>query len=329
VRAVVVDGFGADAVARLHWVPQPRPAPDQVRVRVVYASVNPADRKCQRGWMLPYPQFRPELPFVLGFDGAGVVDAVGADVGSVRVGDRVFLRVNQMAGMHGTFAELVCVTASDTAPMPDGLGFLAAATVPVAGVTAWQMVTRFGRVAAGQRVLVNGGAGGVGSFAIQFARHAGARVAATSGPANLDYLASLGAQLGIDYRGGDIGAALASWSPGGVDVLLDTVNIDGLPGAAAMVRPGGAVVGVVTLGAERPYQDPGLAANGVRHVHATVAREAARADMTAIGELLAGGAVAAPATEVVALESAPEALDRIGAGHVRGKLVLAIAPEGV
>jgi NADPH:quinone reductase-like Zn-dependent oxidoreductase len=329
VRAVVVDGFGEESVARLDEVPQPRPGADQVRVRVAYASVNPADRKCQLGWMLPYPQFRPQLPFVLGFDGAGVVDAIGADVASVRVGDRVVMRVNQMAGMHGTFADQVCVTASDTAPMPDGLDFLTAATVPVAGVTAWQLVTRYGRVASGQHVLVNGGAGGVGSYAIQFARNAGAHVAATCGPANLDYLTSLGCELAIDYRNSDVGAAVAAWSGGGLDVLLDAVNIDGLAGAHTMLRPGGSVVGVVTLGAQRPYQDAGLAGRGARHVEATVARDEARADMTAIGEMLAGNAVVPPAIEVVPLESAAEALRRIGAGHVRGKLVLAVAPERV
>jgi NADPH:quinone reductase-like Zn-dependent oxidoreductase len=91
VRAVVIDGFGEDAVAWLGEMPDPQPVRDQVRVRVAYASVNPADRKCQCGWMLPYPQFRPQLPFVLSFDGAG---AVGADVATVRVGDRVFMRVN-------------------------------------------------------------------------------------------------------------------------------------------------------------------------------------------------------------------------------------------
>jgi NADPH:quinone reductase len=329
MRAVVVDGFGEDAVAHLDKVPEPEPAPDQVRVRVVYASVNPADRKCQRGWMLPFPQFRPELPFVLGFDGAGVVDMVGSDVESVRSGDRVFMRVNQMTGMHGTFAELVCVTASDTAPIPDGLDFLTAATVPVAGVTAWQSITKYGNVTAGQRVLVNGGAGGVGSFAIQFARNAGARVAATSGPANLPYLRSLGCELAVDYRGEDVAAAVAAWSGGGLDVLLDTVNIAGLAQAADMMRPGGAVVAVVTLGVEAPYGHAGLAERRVRYVRATVARHEARADMTAIGELLASKAVSPPAIEVVPLEAAPEALDRIGEGHVRGKVALAVAAEGV
>jgi NADPH2:quinone reductase len=228
-----------------------------------------------------------------------------------------------MTGMHGTFADLVCVTASDTAPVPDGLDFL------TAGVTAWQLVTKYGRVAAGQHVLVNGGAEGVGSFAIQFARNAGAHVAATSGPANLDYLGSLGCGLSIDYRGEDIGAAVAAWSTEGLDVLLDAVNVDGLAGAAAMIRPGGTVVAAVTLGTERPYQDAGLTDRGVRHVEATVARDEARADMTVIGELLADKAVVPPETEVVPLESAAEALRWIGAGHVRGKLVLAVAPERV
>jgi NADPH:quinone reductase-like Zn-dependent oxidoreductase len=278
--------------------------------------------------MVPFASFRPRVPFVLGFDGAGVVDAVGADVDSVRVGERVFLRVNQMSGMHGTFADLVCVTASDTAPVPDGLDLLAAATVPVAGVTAWQLVAKYGGVTAGQHVLVNGGAGGVGSFAIQFARHAGAHVAATSGRHNLDYLGSLGCELAIDYRGQDLVVAVEGWSPGGLDVLLDTVNIDGVADVARLLRPGGSVVTVVTLGVPAPYPEGELDRRGARRVEGSVARHEARADMAAIGDLLATGAVRPPTTEVLPLEAAPEALERIGAGHVRGKLVLALAPEG-
>jgi NADPH:quinone reductase-like Zn-dependent oxidoreductase len=217
------------------------------------------------------------------------------------------------------------VAASDTAPVPAGLNLLAAATVPVAGVTAWQMVTKYATVSKGQRVLVNGGAGGVGSYAIQFAVAAGARVAATSGPANLGYLSDLGCERAVDYRSENLRAAMADWAPDGVDTIIDTVNTAGVDDALAIVRPGGAIVGVVTLGARPPYPGAELGARGVRFVDATVRRDEASADMAIIGGLLADRTVSPPAIELLPMADAPAALDRVRAGHVRGKLVLEIA----
>jgi NADPH:quinone reductase-like Zn-dependent oxidoreductase len=324
VRAVVVDAFGEDARPRLADVPIREPGYRQVRLRMKYASVNPADWKCQRGWMLPFPQFRPSRPFVLGFDGVGVVDAVGAAVRQLHVGQRLFVRVNQMIGQHGTFAETVCADVSDTAPVPDLVPSPPAATVPVAGVTAWQAVMKYAALRPGQRVLVNGGAGGVGSYAVQFARRAGALVAATCGPGNLDYMRSLGVQCAIDYRNQDVRAEVARWAPHGLDMLLDTVNTDGVPGASGMLKAGGVVIGVLTLGTKIPYADGELAA---RYISATVKREEASADMSAIGGLLARGAIRPPHLEVFRLDEAADLLDRVRGGHVRGKVVLAIEPD--
>jgi len=324
MRAVVVDSFGPYAHARLARVPIPDPGPGQVRVRVAYASVNPADWKCQNGWMTPFEQFRPSLPFGLGFDGAGLIDAVAADVTVREIGQRVFLRVNQMIGQHGSFADRVCLAATDTAQVPATLDLLVAATVPVAGVTAWQMVGKYGQVRAGQQVLVNGGSGGVGSFAIGFARAAGAQVAATSGPDNLEYLRELGCERVVNYRTGSLREAMAEWAPAGIDAVIDTVNMDGMPDAPAITRRNGAVVGVVTLGAPPSYRWEELAQAGVRFVAATVKRDEAAADMAGIGALLASGTVRSPAIELLPLASAAAALDRIAAGHVRGKIVLEI-----
>jgi NADPH2:quinone reductase len=326
MRAVVVDRFAPDGVARLGWAPVPEPGPGQIRVRVAYASVNPADWKCQTGWMLGFEQFRPSLPFGLGFDGAGVVDELGPGAAAREVGDRVFLRVNQMAGQHGSFAEYVCVAVADTAPIPATVNLLPAATVPVAGVTAWQSVAKYAAVQAGQQVLINGGAGGVGSYAIQFAVVAGARVAATSGPTNLDYLRELGCERAVDYRSENLCVAMAEWAPGGVDKLIDTVNTAGVADATTIVRPGGAIIAVMTLGEPAPYPAGELDARGVRFVDATVRRDEAAADMVVIGGLLADGTVSPPAIELLPLAQAPAALDRVRAGHVRGKLVLEIAP---
>ena len=324
MRALVVDTVGEHSTPRITDLPVVEPTCDQVRVRIEYASVNPADWKCRSGWMLRFPQFQPQFPFVLGFDGVGVVDAVGHDVIDVRVDDRVCVRANQMTGQHGTFAETTCVARSDTAPIPDSVCAAAAATIPVAGVTAYQSIVKYARVAPGQLVLVNGAAGGVGSYAVQLAKHAGARVAGTCGPDNVDYLRELGCEHVIDYRTEDIHRALAAWAPDGVDILLDTVHAEGVPEVASLLRPGGIVVGIVTLGATRPYDDAELRSLGRRFVEATVKRDEARADMIALGRLLASGAIRPPAIEILPFEQAITALNRIGGGHVRGKIVLTV-----
>jgi NADPH:quinone reductase-like Zn-dependent oxidoreductase len=328
VRAIVVDRVGPDARPRIAEVPVATPGAGEVLVRVEFASINPADWKCRSGWMLPFPQFRPDSPFVLGFDGVGAVVAIGTDVDDVRIGDRVCVRANQMTGQNGTFAETVCVARSDTAPIPDELPGEHAATIPVAGVTAYQSITKYARVAPGQRVLVNGAAGGVGSYAVQLAVHAGARVAGTCGADNAAYLRELGCEYVINYRTQNIRDAARVWAEGGVHVLLDTVNVGGVPNAGELLRPGGVVVGVVTLGADQPYRDEELRPYGSRFVAATVKRDEARADMITLARLLADGSIRPPAVEVISFDEAPRALDRIGAGHVRGKIVVAIGGAG-
>lgn len=324
MRALVVDGVGPRCEPRIADVPPTEPQADQVSVRMQFASVNPADWKCLNGWMLPYPQFRPQFPFVLGFDGVGVVTGVGRDVDDVRVGQRVCVRANQMTGQHGTFAETTCVARSDTAPVPDGVPGEHAATIPVAGVTAYQSITRHAPPLSGLRLLVNGAAGGVGSYAVQLGVRQGARVAGTCGPDNIRYLMDLGCEHVVNYRDGNIGPALAPWAPNGVDVLLDTVHVDGVPNATEILRPGGTVVGIVTLGPDRPYDDEELRRSGRRFIEATVNRREARADMIALGRLLADGQIRPPAIEVVPFEDAADALARVRAGHVRGKIVLSI-----
>jgi NADPH:quinone reductase-like Zn-dependent oxidoreductase len=323
MRALVVDDLGRDSRPRIADVPVHEPAPDQVAVRMQFASVNPADWKCLNGWMTPYPQFRPVFPFVLGFDGVGVVTAVGEDVDDLRVGVRVCVRANQMTGQHGTFAETVCVARSDAAPVPDAVAGEHAATIPVAGVTAHQSITRYARPLAGRHLLVNGAAGGVGSYAVQLAVLEGAHVAGTCGPQNVGYVAGLGCEHVINYREEDVRASVARWAPSGVDVLLDTVHVGGVDQVEHIVRPGGKVIGIVTLGPS-PYDDAALRRAGRSFVQATVNRSEAREDMIALGELLATGRIDPPQIEVVAFDDAPAALARVQAGHVRGKLVLSI-----
>ena len=329
MRAMTVAAFGPDARPALTTAPIPLPREGEAVVRMAFASVNPADWKCAEGWLRRFPQFKPQLPFGLGFDGAGVIAATGPGDTDLRIGDRVFVRGNQMNGDHGTFADYCRTTVDGLARVPDGVSLQDAATVPTAGLTAWQSLMRGGELRAGQSVLINGGSGGSGSFAGQFARAVGARVAATCGAGNLAYVRGLGADFVHDYRQAGLAEAVQAWAPGGVDLVLDTVNLAGGDGLLELVRPGGALVAIETLDLSTPRHDPAkAAARGVRLVEMTAIRARSTEDLTRIGELMAAEEVRAPETRVLPLAQAAEALAEVKAGHVRGKLLLEIGGEG-
>ncbi len=177
---------------------------------------------------------------MLGFDLAGVVAAVGPGVTRWQVGDQVFGMSNQRNGADGTYAEYCLASSELPAPLPEGWSCADAAGLPVAGSTGYGGMVDAGELQAGQTVLINGGAGGV---AIQIARALGARVAVTCSPKNFDYVTELGAELAIDYRGGDVVSPLRAWAPSGVNQVLDAVGLDTLlPHPEELVAPGGSYV---------------------------------------------------------------------------------------
>jgi len=181
----------------------------------------------------------------------------------------------------------------------------------------------------GQKVLVHGGAGGVGSYAIQLARHAGAEVAATCSAPNLEYVREYGATLAIDYRAGDPAAALARWAPEGVDLVLDAVGQGTLPGAVEMVRPGGRIAAVATLVAgESPHDAQRAAARGVQILPTMSDYARSPAQLRELVALSASGALRAPPLTLLPLAGAAEAQRRLQAGPARGKLVLQVAGAG-
>lgn len=326
MRTVAIERCGGVEQLRMMEVPRPQPGPGEILVRVAYAGVNPADWKCREGWLAPYFQYR--FPFVLGFDAAGVVARVGEGVIGFAVGDRIVACSKQGLGEGGSYAEYMLALAALAAPLPPGCGMAEAAALPTAGITAYEGVFESGRVQPGRRVLVHGGAGGVGSYAIQLARHAGARVAATCGPANLDYVRSLGAELAIDYRRGRIAEDLAAWAPQGVDLLLDAVGNGSLPRALELVRPGGVLAPVATLITDEPAHDAdGAAQRGVRIVPTMSSYQRSGAQLRELVRLFGEGNLRAPALTVLPLAHAAEAHALAQAGHVRGKLLLEVAGD--
>jgi NADPH:quinone reductase-like Zn-dependent oxidoreductase len=323
MRAMVLDGFGGPEVLHEATIERPSAAPNGVVVRVAYAGVNPADWKNREGWLAQFFEYR--FPFVLGFDAAGVIAEVGEGVTDLVVGDRVLTASNMGRGERGTYAEYVASDRERVVRLPDSVRLAEAAAMPTAGCTCWEALFDVGDVGAGSTVLINGGAGGMGSYAIQLATMVGARVAATCGPANLDYVRGLGAALAIDYRLGAVGQAVRAWAPGGVDLVVDTVGQGTLLDSIEMVKRGSVVTPIATLIADEPMPDPARAAELGVSVIPTMSNYANQErQLTALVDALAAGRIRAPQLEILPLAKVADAHRRIQAGHVRGKIVLEV-----
>jgi len=324
MRAMVLDRFGGPEVLRIAEIELPKAEAGGVVIRVCYAGVNPADWKAREGWLSRY--FNYQFPFVVGFDAAGTVVEVGEDVVGLAVGDRVVTASNQGRGERGSYAEHVAADQERVAKLPAHISFRDAATLPTAGMTAWETVFEVGQTRPGMKVLVNGGAGGTGSFAIQLAKMAGAEVAATCGPANLSYVRELGADLAIDYRQGQVIETVRAWAPDGIDLVVDTVGQGSLSEAIEVVKRGGIVAPIATLIADEAMPDLARAEQlGVRVIPTTSSFVNQGRQLRALVEALGTGRIRAPAIQVMPLEEAGEAQRLVAAGHVRGKILLQVA----
>jgi NADPH:quinone reductase len=216
MRAMVFDHNGEPEVMSLSEEPVPEPQDGEVLIRVGFAGVNPSDSKARSGESARagYRIRDFEFPFVVGMDAAGVVERTGSNANGFRQGDRVITWSAADGKTWGSYAEFMRVPVRNVSPMPKSLSFAQAAAVPVAALTAFQALfhAETGGLIPGQKVLIHGAAGGVGSFAVQFARSGGLLVAATCGPNNVAYVRSLRADRVIDYKTEDIGRAIRDWS---------------------------------------------------------------------------------------------------------------------
>jgi NADPH:quinone reductase len=254
VRAVLMTAAGGPEVLKLTDLPDPEIAGDHdVLVRLRAAGINPIDYKLRA-----HGTFGHTLPAILGWDGAGVVDRTGPAVTRVRPGDEVYFCDGGFGPTPGTYAELKVVDERYLARKPARLSFVEAAAAPLVTITAWEAMRERARVSAGQRVLVQAGAGGVGHMSVQIARLAGARVATTVTPGpKAELAASLGAELCIDYRNEDVGERLRAWTgTDGADVVHDTVGGKTFTACFTLVRPYGDLVSNV----ESPFQDAAVTA---------------------------------------------------------------------
>ncbi len=310
---MAIGGFGGPERLEPMSLSRPKPARGEVLIRAVAVGVNPVDWRIREGLMkdvLPH-----SFPVILGSDVAGIVDELGEGVSRLRKGDKVFAYARKPVVQWGTWAEFVAVAETSAAILPPRLLFEEAASVPLAALTAHQALARLS-VRPGDTLLVQAAAGGVGHFAVQMAKGQGAHVYGTAGTKNQEFVLGLGAAGAIDYTREDFREALRRFCPEGVDGVLDCVGGDALARSFDVLRTGGRLVSIV---------DPSvsaLAPPGIRAEFVFV--QPSGEQLEGIAGLFPRQKLTTHVSKIFALSDAVQALALSQAGHMRGKLVLAL-----
>jgi NADPH:quinone reductase-like Zn-dependent oxidoreductase len=332
MKAFFINRYGKSDVLTSGELPEPMVRDDDVLVQIHAAGVNPVDHKIRDGefkLLLPY-----KMPLILGTDLAGVVVRVGSRVRRFKAGDEVYARPDD--DRIGTFAELIAIKEDSLALKPANLSMEEAASIPLVALTAWQTLVEKGGLKKGQKVLIHAGSGGVGTIAIQLARHFNATVATTASAVNADMLKALGADIVIDYKKDDFSAKLE-----GYDLVIDTQGGDTLKRSLRVLKPGGKLIGI----AGPPDPDfaklrgmNGLVSLVMRLLSYGIRKAARRSGtsysfhfMTANGQQLAeitslieAGYIRPVVDRVFPFEETKQALDYVETGRTRGKVVIKV-----
>lgn len=332
MKAFVIDRYGSNSVVRAGELPEPDLRDDDVLVQIHAASVNPLDLKLRSGALklvLPY-----RLPLILGNDLAGIVVRVGARVRRFKPGDEVYARADQER--IGAFAEFIAVSEEALAFKPKSLNMEDAASIPLVGLTAWQALVEKANLKKGQKVLIHAGSGGVGTFAIQLAKHLGAYVATTTSAANRDWVKRLGADVVIDYKQEDFETMLHNY-----DVVLDTQGGATLMKSVSVLKRGGKLISI----SGPPDADFAKAAGvswlvrmvmsmlsyrirklAKRHQvgYAFLFMSANGEQLRRIAELIDAGSIRPVVDRIFPFASTPEALDYVETGRAKGKVVVKV-----
>jgi len=309
MKAVVAHEYGAPDVLKLEEVARPEPKEDEALVRVIASGVNPADPLTLSGKYAK--EWGTHLPLIPGYEIAGVIEKAGPRITTLKAGDAVY----GYPTFGGGWAEYVTVKEWEVAAKPKSLSFAEAAAVPMGALTAWQALVDAAQLHQGQTILIHGGSGGVGSFAIQIAKVRRARVIATASTANQDLLKQLGADVAIDYTKQKFEEIAKD-----VDCVLDPIGKDTLDRSYAVVKKGGLILALV--GQVDPLE---LKKHEIRAVGISVKPNAK--DLTEIAGLIDAGKIKPIVTQVRPLSEAIAAEQQAETHHTRGKVVLRLADE--
>ncbi|GAB3359142.1 NADP-dependent oxidoreductase [Lysobacter tyrosinilyticus] len=330
MKAFIVDRYNKNDALRLGEMPEPQVRDHDVLVAIDAASLNPLDAKIRDGefkLILPY-----RLPLILGNDVAGVVVGVGSKVRGFKPGDEVYARPSK--DRIGTLAEFIAMNEADVALKPKNLTMEEAASIPLVGLTAWQILIERANLKKGQKVLIHAGSGGVGTFAIQLAKHIGATVATTTSTENVDLVRSLGADVVIDYKNQDFAKVL-----NGYDVVLNSLGQDTLEKSLKVLKPGGKLISIsgppdVAFAKENGlnwllqqimrFLSLGIRRKAKRHgvSYSFVFMRADGEQLSRITALIESGAVRPVVDRIFPFLATNEAMDYLAKGRAKGKVVI-------
>jgi NADPH:quinone reductase-like Zn-dependent oxidoreductase len=309
MKAVVAHEYGGPEVLKLEEIPVPEPKENEILVRVIASGVNPADPLILNGKYAK--EFGTHLPLILGYDMAGVVVKTGAKVTKLKVGDPVYAYLL----WGGGWAEYCISNETESAIKPKSLRFTDASAVPLAALTAWQALIDVGKIDKGQTILIHGGSGGVGSFAIQIAKWKGAKVIATASTANQDLLKQLGADLAIDYTKQKFEEVTHD-----VDFALLPVGGETMTRTYGVMKKGGTIATLISRADPAELEKRGIRGAPIfSHPDAT--------ELSEITKLIDAGKIKPIVTQVLPLIDAAKADAQAETHHTRGKIVLKIADE--
>jgi len=335
LKAFVVDQYKKKGPLRLANVAEPALRDNDVLVRIQAAAVNPLDSKVRDGEFKPLLPYRP--PFVLGHDLAGTVVRTGLRARGFEVGDAVYARPRDHR--VGAFAEFIAIDAADVALKPKNLNMAEAASIPLVGLTAWQALVELGKVKAGQKVFIQAGSGGVGTFAIQLAKHVGATVATTTSAKNVELLKSLGADVVIDYAKQDFETVLS-----GYDLVLNSQDAKTLERSLQVLKPGGLLISI--SGPPDPVFAAEFGLNPffklvMRMLSRRIRKKAKRLgirysflymraqgkQLSEITSLIEAGVIRPVVDKVFPFEQTGDALAYVETGRAKGKVVITVAGQ--
>ncbi len=309
MKVIRIHEFGGSDAMKLENIPVPEPGADEVLIKVYASSVNPVDHKIMEG--KSKEKFPVNLPLTIGWDVSGMVEKAGINVTNLKKGDEVYGRPDPTR--NGTFAEYITVKANEIGLKPKSIDHLQSASIPLAGLTAWQGLFQYGQLKAGQKVLIHAASGGVGTFAVQFAKWKGAYVIGTTSEENLDFVKGLGADEVIDYKNDHFEEKLND-----IDLVFDTIGKETQLKSLSVLKNGGRLI--TTIKAE--YESEALEKN--IHLEGYTAQSYPE-DLKQIANLIDDGTIKPVIAKVMRFEDAKEAEKLNETGNTRGKIVLQVA----